>query len=103
MTLDPLVGMEDMRKPLRSKLLAVPKFRAKYLENVKAIAREGLAWENLGARVNALRKVLEPEVKADTRKNSSYEAFISMTSADGGLRQFADARRKFLLEYKGGQ
>src|SRR5207249_12155300 len=36
--LDPLVGLDDARKPLRSKLLAVPALRAKYLEYVRTIA-----------------------------------------------------------------
>ena len=33
--LDPLVGLDDARKPLRSKLLAVPALKAKYLANVQ--------------------------------------------------------------------
>ena len=37
--LDPLVGLDDTRKPLRSRLLAVPALRARYLDHVRTIAR----------------------------------------------------------------
>ena len=37
--LDPLVGLDDATKPLRSKLLAVPALRERYLSYVRDIAR----------------------------------------------------------------
>jgi hypothetical protein len=101
--LDPLFGLDDNRKPLRSRLLAVPSLRAKYMENIRTLAREGLDWSHIGGKIAAMRQVLDAEIKADTRKNSPYEAFLSQTAPDGGLRQFIDARRKFLLEYREGQ
>ena len=47
--LDPLVGLNDARMPLRSKLLAVPSLNARYLEHVRTIAGEG--WTG-GARAD---------------------------------------------------
>ena len=44
--LDPLVGLDDPRMPLRSRLLAVPELREQYLANVRTIARQSLDWEN---------------------------------------------------------
>src|SRR5207253_1266319 len=66
--LDPLIGLNDVRKPLRSKLLAVPSLRAKYLEHVRTIAEESLGWQNLGPVVSRFRALIEKEVEADTRK-----------------------------------
>ena len=106
--LDPLVGLNDARKPLRSKLLAVPSLRAKYLEYVRTIAEKSLDWKNLGPVVAQYRQLIEKEVEADTRKLDPFEAFRRTTAdtaaADGGremsLRAFADQRRKYLLSYK---
>lgn len=111
--LDPLVGLNDATKPLRSKLLAVPAFRAKYLANVKRIAEESLDWKALGPVVSQSRKLIEKEVEQDTRKLDSFEAFKRNTDesapasgASGGfgrgsqgmnIRTFAEQRQKFLL------
>jgi len=111
-TLDPLVALNDARKPLRSKVLAVPALKAKYLENVRKIAADSLDWKTLGPVVAANRKLISAEVKADTRKLESFEAFEKATADEAPataprgrefpLRAFADQRRKYLLEYKEG-
>lgn len=111
-TLDPLVGLDNPRTPLRAKLLAVPELRARYLEHVRAIAADQLDWAKLGPVVAAYRRLIESEVRADTRKLESFEAFDRATadaaeSPAGGdrgpggmsLRAFADGRRKYLLEH----
>jgi hypothetical protein len=116
--LDPLVGLNDASKPLRSKLLAVPALRAKYLANVKKIAEKSLDWKTLGPVVSQYRKLIEKEVEADTRKLDSFEAFTRNTddavpapgAAPGGfgrgpgqgmnLRAFAEQRRAYLLKYQ---
>ena len=108
--LDPLVGLTDTTKPLRSKLLAVPTLKAKYLAHVKAIAEEWLDWNKLQPVVDRYVSLIDTEVKADTKKLTPYEAFQQTVSADpqpateGGrprmsLRSFADQRRKFLLNH----
>jgi spore coat protein CotH len=95
--LDPLVGLDDPTRPLRSKLLAVPSLRAKYLGYVREIAARGLDWTTLGPRVDAYRAVIAGAVKADTRKLDADDAFDAAIDA---LRAFADRRRTFLLDYK---
>jgi len=89
---DPLIGMEDPRKPLRSKLLAVPKFRQQYLENIRIIGEE-LKWENLGPRVAGFRQLIDEEIKADTRKLSSYEQFVIATADAATSTRAASADR----------
>jgi hypothetical protein len=108
--LDPLVAMQDASKPLRSRLLAVPELRRRYLAHVKAIAEDWLDWNKLGPIVASHAKRIEPELAADTRKLSSLAEFQRNVSeqepqATEGrpgrltLKQFADQRRKFLLEH----
>lgn len=99
-TLDPLVGMDDAVKPLRSKLLAVPALRERYLAHVRALAKEWLDWERLGALVAANRELIAKAVAEDTRKLTSLQAFNQATGPSGTLRQFADKRRAYLLDYQ---
>jgi hypothetical protein len=108
--LDPLVGLDDPRMPLRSRLLAVPSLRAKYLEHVRQLAETSLDWKNLGPMVAQYRELIKDDVKADTRKLETFEAFEQATSPatdsnqgqgrQVSLRSFAIQRRKFLLEYE---
>ena len=107
--LDPLVGMDDDRKPLRSKVLAVPEYRARYLQCVRTIAEESLDWKYLGPVVAQLRALISDELQADTKKLEPYEAFLRVTDdnppVEPGrgrelpLRTFADQRRAYLLKY----
>ncbi len=104
--LDALVGLDDPAKPLRSKLLAVPALRARYLEHVREIAETWLDWDRLGPMATEYAALIEDHVKADTRKLSSFEEFQQALSpvgegAAGGrhnLHLFAKERRAFLLE-----
>lgn len=106
--LDPLVGLDDPRKPLRSKILAVPSLKTRYLQHVRTLAEESLDWKNLGPVVAQYRQLIEKAVEADTRKLSSFADFQRATAdsvpSERGqpgrttsLRAFADQRRKYLL------
>ncbi len=106
--LDPLVGLTSTRMPLRSKILAVPKLKEQYLKNVKTIAEKSLDWKTLGPIVAGYRELVSEELKLDTRKLESHEAFLRTTAdtvegtargREMALRTFADQRRKYLLGY----
>ena len=74
-TLDPLIGLDDPSKPLRSKLLAVPALRTRYLAYVRDIAETWLDWKKLGPMARTYQDLIREEVKLDTRKLYSTEAF----------------------------
>lgn len=98
-SLDPLVGIEDPTKPLRSKLLAVPALRARYLAYVHEIAEKWLDWKALDPLVRQYQGVISEELKVDTRKLYSYDAFqAGLGSGPGSVRSFVDARRGYLLK-----
>lgn len=108
--LDPLIGLSDSTKPLRSRLLAVPSLKAKYLEHVRTIADEWLDWNKLQPLVEQYRSLIEKEIEADTRKLSSFAAFQKSISGDADpaaegrrpmqtLRSFVEQRRKYLLNH----
>jgi hypothetical protein len=78
--LDPLIGLDDAKKPLRSRVLAVPSLRERYLAHVRTIAEESLDWAKLGPLVAQYRTLIEKEIAADTRKLSSFATFRKVTA-----------------------
>jgi hypothetical protein len=95
-TLDPLVGLDDSTKPLRSKLLAVPSLRAKYLAYCKQMAEQWLDWKTLGPIVTSAHTLIAADVKAETRKLDSFDAFEASVA---DLQRFADTRRALIATY----
>jgi len=106
-TLDPLVGIESERMPLRSKLLAVPQYRKRYLQYVRTLAEKSLTHKNLSPVIAHYRELIGEEVTIDTRKMSPNEAFTHATAplqeneapASGSLNDFIDKRRDFLMSH----
>jgi spore coat protein CotH len=95
-TLDLLVGLDDSTKPLRAKLLAVPALRAKYLAYCKQMAEQWLDWKTLGPIATSAHALIASDVKAETRKLDSFEAFEASV---GELQRFAETRRAFVAAY----
>jgi hypothetical protein len=103
--------MDSERVPLRSKLLAVPELKARYLEYVRAIADDSLDWHNLGPVVADYRALVRNVVERDTKKLGTFEAFLKATADEQvesepneremSLRTFAEKRRAYLLEQIG--
>jgi hypothetical protein len=110
--LDPLVGLENDRMPLRSKLLSVPALRERYLAHIRTIAEKPLDWEEIGLVIAGYRKLIRADVERDTRKLGSFESFLRMTDdkqvgGDGearnaNLRSFIEQRREYLLQATSG-
>ena len=104
--LDPLVGLDDPSKPLRSKLLNVPALRTRYLKYVYEVAEKGLDWQTLGPVVEGYRERGQELVKIDSRKLSTNESYEAGTASQGSsqgremsLKQFAEQRRAFLMSH----
>ncbi len=104
--LDPLSGLDDPNKALRTKLLAVPALRDRYLRHVGDIAEQWLDWTKLGPLAERYQALIRDDVAKDTRKIDTLEAFSSVVHGDGtspapvtSIRGFADARRAFLLAH----
>ena len=96
--LDPLVGLDDAAKPLRSKLLAVPALRERYLGYVRDIATTWLDWATIEPVVRQHQALIAADVRTDTRKLYSTEAFdTGLTGPEDSLKSFVERRRAFLL------
>jgi hypothetical protein len=110
--LDPLIDAADPAKPLISRLLSVPAWRARYLAYVRDIAEQWLNWEKLGPIAMRYHNLIAREVARDTRKLASTESFEKGLTEDVGgegggpgrggsigLKAFADQRRAYLLQH----
>lgn len=106
-TLDPFAGSQDTNKVLLSRLVAAPGLRTRYLTHVKEMASKWLDWNRLGPVARKYQALIDADVKADTRKLDSYEAFQSLVEKDlvrgtntiMSIKTFADQRREFLLNH----
>lgn len=112
--LDPFEGADDPDKALLLRLLAVPALKARYLAYMRDIAEKWLDWKTLGPLVADWQSVIAADVRADTRKIFSTNAFEKAVTEDGvepgsgptapprlSLKSFAEQRRKYLLSYPG--
>ena len=97
--LDPMVATNDPGKPLRSRLLAVPALRAKYMGYVRDIATRWLDWKTVYPILKSAHDLIGPEVRLDTRKLYDVEGFeAGIAAANNPLKSFIDSRRAFLLD-----
>jgi hypothetical protein len=95
---DPLIIATSETTALAAKLLAVPALRTRYLGYVRELATTQLDWARLGPLASRYHSLIEADVKRDTRKLDSYEAFTASLSTDTrSLKAFADQRRAYLL------
>jgi hypothetical protein len=99
--LNPLSGLDDAKKPLLSKLLAVPALKAKYLGYVRHIAENWLDWKKIGPLAEQYQSVIAADIKTDTHKLESEEAFKNGLAEDAGrsmsIKTFVEQRRAYLL------
>jgi hypothetical protein len=94
---DPLIGLNDPGKPLRSRLLAVPALRERYMKYVRDISTKWLDWKTLGPLVQRYQTLIDDDVRRDTKKLDSYEAFLSgISGPTRSLKEFAERRSAFL-------
>jgi spore coat protein CotH len=112
-TLGPFAGARDPNKALLYRLLAVPALRQRYMGYLREIADRWLDWNRLGPLAQKYQSVIAADVKMDTRKLFSTEAFTRAVTEDHavsleggpvappdlGLKSFAEQRRAYLLAY----
>ena len=99
--LDPMAGFKESSKPLLNKLLAAPALKQRYLGYVRHIAENWLDWKNLAPIAEGYQSLIAEDIKSDTHKLESAEAFVRGLTQDAGrqmsIKSFAEKRRAFLL------
>ncbi len=85
---------DDPVVPVMNRLMAVPQYRQRYLAHVRTILDSFFTEEGLSAKIDAYRALIENEVKADTKKLYTTQAF---TSGLETLKSFVRSRRASIL------
>ena len=106
--LDPLFGMGQENKPLL-RILENPTLQARYLAHVKTIAEEWLNWDKAGPVIESYKKLIQDDVRLDTRHEETYEQFLaSFTNrseespriGSPDLKSFIEERGTYLLSHE---
>jgi len=100
----PTTHSENEMRPVISRLLSVPEWKARYIAHVRTVVDEWLDWEVIQPTVEEYHSLIDDEVQKDDKKLYRYQDFT--TSADGqatgrssSLKQFVTQRREFLLNH----
>lgn len=85
---------DDPLVPLMYRLMAVGQYRQRYLAHVRTILTSFLTEETLFPKIDAYRALIEAEVRLDSKKLYTYQAFESGMEE---LKDFVRNRRVSLL------
>jgi hypothetical protein len=109
LTLDPLSGADQPDKALLYRLLAVPEYKQRYLGYVRDISDRWLDWSRFGPVARRYHDLIADDVRRDTHKLYSNEAFDASLETDAGgagsgpfgvsglsLKHFVEQRHAYL-------
>jgi len=104
---NPLAEMENLKRPLISKLLRNPLYRKIYIAHMKTIVNDWLKNGNYLARAQVMQREIDPWVKQDSLKLYAYtdfQASLEKTMKDGpdnviGIKQLIAPRTEYLLKH----
>ena len=93
----PVTHEGSATRPLINRLLANPKWRARYLAHVRTVVNEWLDWEVLEPIIKEYQTLIDAEVQQDDKKLYGYEEFSTNVPAD--LKRFVNQRREYLRNH----
>ena len=93
----PVAHEDNVARPLISRLLSNPEWRARYLAHVRTIVDEWLDWEVLEPIIAEYQALIDTEVQQDDKKLYGYEEFATGVPAD--LKRFVNERREQLRNH----
>ena len=93
----PIAHEDNAARPLISRLLSTPEWRARYLAHVRTVADEWLNWEVLEPIIKEYQALIDTEVRQDDKKLYGYQEFATGVPAD--LKRFVNERREHLRNH----
>ncbi len=102
--MDLFEGSQEKLAPFINRLLKNPAIRARYIAHVRTIRDQWLNWKTALPHLEKYRALIRDELRADSRKLTSFEAFengIGEGLGQGhasppGLKAFFDGRSEYL-------
>ena len=83
--LDLFYNINDISRPLISKLLTIPDYQKKHLAHYRTIVKELIETDTIINRVMQLQAMIAPYVNADPNKLCTYSEFQNSLTTDVGL------------------
>ena len=101
----PLTHSENPLRPVISRLLGVPAWKARYIAHVKTVMNDWLDWNKIEPIISEYHTLIDAEVQRDDKKLYSYDEFEnSIEGGQGGrtpsFKQFITRRREYLLSHQ---
>lgn len=90
----PFYNESKVNFPMLNKILAVPRWRQRYLAHLRTILTEEMDPQECNLLLDNLRRQIETHVQNDPKKLYTYQRFIDEFPV---LRNFIASRRNFLL------
>ncbi|RKU27314.1 hypothetical protein C6497_11230 [Candidatus Poribacteria bacterium] len=100
----PLTHAENPLRPVISRLVGVPEWKARYIAHVKTVMNEWLDWKKIEPIILEYHDLIDTEVQQDDKKLYSYDDFVNSVEGEQGGRtpsykQFITRRREYLLNH----
>ena len=103
-TVSPTTHAENPMRPVISRLLDIPEWKARYIAHVRTVVDEWLDWEVLEPVIKEYHTLIDAEVQKDDKKLDSYQRFVESIDGDGGgripsFKRYVTQRREVLLNH----
>ena len=81
-------------------LLAVDAWRAQYIENIRTLLENELAWEHLSKRVNHWRALIQADVARDPFQSGVNTFNAAIDGPNNSIQALIGARLKYLQNHE---
>ncbi len=100
----PLTHAENTMRPVISRLLGVPEWKARYIAHVQTVVDEWLNWEVMEPVIREYHNQIAAEVEKDNKKLYDYNSFLESIDREGvrrtpSFKVFVTQRRDNLLNH----
>ena len=100
----PMTHADNSMRPVISRLLGVPKWKARYIAHVRTVVNEWLDWNVLEPVIKEYHALIDADVENDDKKLYPYRDFETSTDGESrertpSFKQFVTQRREFLLNH----
>ena len=100
----PVTHVENSMRPVISRLLGIPEWKARYIAHVQTVVDEWLDWEVMGPVVRDYHELISSEVAKDDKKLYDNNSFLESVDSDRGgrtpsFKRFVSDRRDNLLNH----
>ncbi|RKU17431.1 hypothetical protein C6501_04085 [Candidatus Poribacteria bacterium] len=102
--ISPTTHAANPMRPVISRLLGIPEWKARYIAHVRTVVDEWLDWEVLEPVIKEYHALIDSEVQKDDKKLYDYRSFEESVDGDRGgrtpsFKRFVTQRRELLLNH----